>query len=78
MIDSTGKSFIYVLGPDKKVYTGEYNRGTFNHSSFLSGSPVMGAGELVVKDGKIVEITDKSGHYEPDDSANLRGLRRFI
>jgi hypothetical protein len=41
----------------------EYRR--FHHSSFFGGEEVAGAGELIVRDGKIELITDHSGHYLP-------------
>jgi hypothetical protein len=74
VVDTSGKEFIFVVDSNRKMYLGEYSRGTFNHSSFLSGGAVMGAGELSVKDGKIVGITDKSGHYEPDNDLIIKGL----
>ena len=41
-----------------------------HHSSFLSGQPVLFAGELAVKEGRILEISMRSGHYQPQE-ANL-------
>lgn len=37
----------------------------FNHSSLVAGSPVTAAGEMFFKEGKLVRITDFSGHYQP-------------
>lgn len=42
--------------PDQKV-------GHTHHSSFLGGDPVAGAGEIEVRDGKLVAMTYQSGHY---------------
>lgn len=56
--------YIYVIGPDGKMYVGIRDNGHFNHSSFLGGRPVICAGELTIKDGKIETITDTSGHYK--------------
>jgi hypothetical protein len=35
------------------------------HSSFVAGGSVFYAGELVVREGRVVAVTDKSGHYAP-------------
>ncbi|MCX6990330.1 MAG: hypothetical protein NTX49_04620 [Chlamydiae bacterium] len=57
---------ILVIGPDKKMYVGSHNIGKFHHSSFLSGSAVFAAGTIATNsDGQIVEISNKSGHYNP-------------
>lgn len=55
---------IYVVAPDGRFYTASHIRGAFHHSSFLSGEPALAAGEWLVKDGKIVAITDQTGHYQ--------------
>ncbi|HJR74318.1 MAG TPA: hypothetical protein VJ806_11840 [Luteimonas sp.] len=39
--------------------------GRFHHSSLGQGKPVAGAGELEVRDGKLVALTDSSSHYCP-------------
>lgn len=39
--------------------------GHLHHSSFMAGRPVAGAGEMIIQDGRIVEVTRKSGHYKP-------------
>jgi hypothetical protein len=43
----------------------EHNMGDFHHSSLAAGAPVAAAGELEVIDGKLVTLSDKSGHYRP-------------
>ncbi|MBC8145792.1 MAG: hypothetical protein H7X80_09400, partial [bacterium] len=44
--------------------------GKFAHSSFLSGSDVLCAGTISVDNGRVIEITNESGHYRPS-TANL-------
>jgi hypothetical protein len=40
--------------------------GQIQHSSFLSGDPVEAAGVLMIRGkGRVVGITNKSGHYKP-------------
>jgi hypothetical protein len=57
---------IFVMGLDGKIYIGSHELGIFHHSSFLAGGPVAAAGEIVIKDGVILLITAKSGHYRPN------------
>jgi len=56
-------AFIYVLGMDGEFYG--HSHGNFSHASFFAASPVLGAGEIVAKEGKILSINNKSGHYWP-------------
>jgi hypothetical protein len=69
------KSIIFVLGLDNKLYVNEHKISRFHHSSFFSGKPVACAGEIKTDaNGKIVEITDKSGHYKPSNNQLLKML----
>jgi hypothetical protein len=57
---------IYVQSPQTAhFYSGSHVKGLFHHSSFLSGAPVLGAGEWRVSAGLPLLITAKSGHYQP-------------
>jgi hypothetical protein len=61
---------IFVMDEKGKIYVydGDYLSETMElifHSSLLAGKPVASAGEIFVKDGKIVIINDRSGHYHP-------------
>lgn len=69
---------IFVVSPDNQLYVGVYDRGKFNHSSFLAGGSVLSAGEMVLENGKIKTITDKSGHYQSSEQMILRGLDALI
>jgi hypothetical protein len=40
--------------------------GFVNHSSFTGGKAVAGAGEMRVEKGELQQISDQSGHYQPD------------
>jgi hypothetical protein len=37
----------------------------FHHSSFTAGDPVIGAGEWIVENGRLLKINANSGHYQP-------------
>lgn len=62
-ITTNEHGLIFVRGYDNRLYAGPYVRGTFHHSSFLSGRRVKAAGELFCNNGKLVKITDLCGHY---------------
>lgn len=68
---------IYVLSCDSLLYVGSHNkRGTFHHSSFLSGEAVLAAGEIKTdEEGTITEITLRSNHYKPKEEHLIEFLR---
>ena len=48
------------------IYASKYQApGEFHHSTLVAGGPVAGAGELHVEDGRLIRVTDNSGHYTP-------------
>ncbi|XP_020576836.1 IQ domain-containing protein IQM1-like [Phalaenopsis equestris] len=59
--------WIFVLSTNRAFYVGEKKKGTFQHSSFLSGAAITAAGRLVVKDGFLKAIWPYSGHYLPTE-----------
>lgn len=64
-----GEVLLGVWSLDQKIYAiaDESSRqiGDVKHSSFNSNKPVLGAWMMYVKNGKITEIIDGSGHYQP-------------
>ena len=75
--------FIFVIGPDNKVYAGKKARAkagertAFNHSSFFAGGPVKSAGTIKVSGGKITELSDLSGHYTPKPAMVVTAIRKL-
>ena len=64
----SGNGFgIYVMSPNGELYSHAHKVGLFHHSSFLAGLPTAGAGEIKVDGGTVKHVTNKSGHYQPDD-----------
>jgi len=65
--NSPGERELYAIDNAECIYTNDQpaKAGTFHHSSFLSGKPVLCAGELRVQNGRIVHIDNLSGHYLP-------------
>ena len=51
--------------------------GKFNHSSIMAGGDVLCAGEIIVKNGKITHINNRSGHYRPG-SGDLRMALKML
>jgi len=62
---STHEKWIYVTDCDGKFYVGQKIKGQFHHSSFLAGGAICAAGGIKVREGKLLEINPKSGHYKP-------------
>jgi hypothetical protein len=62
---------MYAIDPiDGNIYSAHENKyktdhNIFHHSSFLAGRKALCAGLIKVKDGRLLEITDESGHYKP-------------
>ncbi|HST67716.1 MAG TPA: hypothetical protein VLM05_21275, partial [Mycobacteriales bacterium] len=51
--------------------------GAFHHSSLLGGKPVSAAGELEVRNGELVRLTDQSGHYRPTQAMTQQMVQRL-
>jgi len=69
---------IFVMDEHGNLYASlEQEYGRFHHSSFFGGGEVAGAGELMVRDGKILELTDRSGHYMPGRSQSQQVLEQL-
>ena len=57
---------IFVMDEQGRMFANnDYYPGDFHHSSFLGGKPVAAAGEFEVRNGELVGISSKSGHYWP-------------
>jgi len=61
---STQERHIFVIGLDLELYIAKGSSGLW-HSSFTSGTPVLGAGVLEASDGCLTMISFESGHYRP-------------
>jgi hypothetical protein len=71
VMDMTNRIFI----PDG-IQTGG---GDFNHSSLLSGKPVLCAGEIKINGaGQLTYIDNNSGHYKPDKNSLKLACRALM
>jgi RHS repeat-associated protein len=69
-IADEGKS-IFVMDPQGRIFASKKQiPGELHHSSFLGGNPVSSAGDLMVTDGILLEVSNKSGHYQPSQKLN--------
>ena len=69
---------IFVMTDSKKFYSTKKETGRLHHSTFLAGQKVRGAGELITNEaGKLEEITDYSGHYQPN-KAEMQDVIRVL
>jgi hypothetical protein len=67
---------IFVMDEQGRIYASTYQEaGKFHHSSLLAGKPVTGAGELVVENGVVKVISNKSGHYQPTAAMNEQVIK---
>lgn len=67
---------IFVISSDGKMYIGPHEHKVIHHSSYLSGAAIIGAGEIRTdENGKLLEITSKSGHYKPEKAQLLSSLQ---
>jgi hypothetical protein len=64
---------IFVMDRSGNLYASlEQKVGYLHHSSFLRGANVVGAGELEAYEGRLVLVTNQSGHYRPTPAMNDR------
>lgn len=68
---------IFVVSFEGAMYAHQHEIGVFHHSTFLSGSAVMAAGELCCDSGVVKCITAKSGHYMPTKENLAAFVRHF-
>lgn len=48
-----------------KRVDGNFQGGSFHHSSFLSGKPVRCGGTIQIRNGHLRHLSNESGHYRP-------------
>lgn len=70
-------SLLYVICEDKKIYSGRGAKYILHHSSFLAGGDVLAAGKLMTSGGKVVFISNNSGHYRPSAQYLLQAIKHF-
>jgi hypothetical protein len=69
--------WIFVVDLGGRMYLGRKRKGRFHHSSFVAGAPVVAAGKIVIKLGRVLAIEPHSGHFKPK-LASLSALRGLL
>lgn len=71
-------TLIYVIDAERNMFAAPKQKGSFHHSSFLSGEPVICAGRIALNNkGEILWISNESGHYTPTQDQFEDGLKVF-
>ncbi|WP_431284099.1 hypothetical protein ACQW02_04640 [Humitalea sp. 24SJ18S-53] len=78
-IEGEDKAGMLVIAEDGTWYgkEGPFIGSTFHHSTFMSGAPVLLAGTIRCNQGKLLYISNNSGHYAPDLAALLNGTKNL-
>jgi hypothetical protein len=66
---------IFVMNARGELFASNYHASAlFHHSSLAGGEPVAAAGEIRVIAGRVVDVTNNSGHYHPSRADTLQAL----
>jgi hypothetical protein len=70
LLDSHGGRAIYVIDMKGEIYVAlKPSDGYIHHSTLTGGRPVLAAGQIVLREGKVEVIDLASGHYRPNPCA---------
>jgi hypothetical protein len=64
-VDHWSKAIIVLDDQDNLYFSLDKVEYQFHHSSLAAGNPVKFAGDVYVKNGKLIKFTNNSGHYKP-------------
>jgi len=73
---NTEADTMFVMDGEGSIYAGNGNV-VYNHTGFMAGGRVAGAGELTVINGVLTHIDNFSGHYHPSDECHQQVLARL-
>ena len=69
---------IFVMDAKGDIFLSfDHKRDLFHHSSLLAGAPVAAAGDMTIINGKLLAISNSSGHYRPPPASLDRVLQRL-
>ena len=68
---------IFVVSGEGALHVASHQVGKRHHSSLLAAAPVACAGELICSKGRLVRISNKSGHYMPEPYFLAQVVRHF-
>jgi hypothetical protein len=70
-------AYVMNTSGELSVFDHLHGKGLFYHSSVNAGKSVIAAGELNVSNGKLISITQYSGHYQPSLDSMLSLLNSW-
>ena len=69
---------IYVMDIEGNIFVESNNTGIVkHHSAFFDGNPVASAGSIIIIQGKIIFLDNRSGHYQPSKNFLTQLVQRF-
>jgi hypothetical protein len=68
---------IYVMSEEGNIHAANHAIGKKHHSSLLAAANAAGAGEMKVEKGRLVWISNKSGHYTPSTPHFIQTLHQL-
>ena len=58
---------VFVMDRKGDIYISfDHQQGRFHHSSILAGAAVRAAGDMTIIQGRLLALSNSSGHYKPD------------
>lgn len=69
--------YIYVMSPGGKLYAALPSE-VKHHSYFLAGEQVKCAGMIKIENGKLIQLSNESGHYKPDTDDLKRAAKSLL
>lgn len=73
---TTEEDTMFVMAGDGRIYAATAAI-VDNHTGFMAGGRVAAAGELTVRDGRLIHIDNYSGHYAPSLECHAQVLQRL-
>ena len=67
----------YVWTEQKELFIAQHMGQQFHHSSFVSGRRVRCAGMIAIENGRVVALSNNSGHYKPRKE-HVRNFVEFL
>ncbi|MGH9077164.1 MAG: hypothetical protein ACRDY0_06895, partial [Acidimicrobiales bacterium] len=68
---------LFAMDAAGRIYAAGHRVSRMHHSSPLAGGDVAAAGEIAVNNGTVVGVTNKSGHYTPDERHTVQMLNQL-
>lgn len=67
----------FIIDLSEQLFVAPHIEGQLHHSTFKSGEDVMCAGLIGIKEGKVSNITNNSGHYKPSLNNMIYAINLF-